>query len=683
MKRRKFRTRTKKASEDRTRHFFKDHDGDYSNPSNSYSSLEGTIGSADSIEEGSVALGLGVAICVEAKKWLFGLALQIKQPPSSQRWRRRRHLQFCCSSPLLERQKWVNRIWEAVHRPTADSSAASSSAGDADESASVSGSNKSSKMARSESIRTILSVDSAASASSNGSRSTVFVPPIADIPDIGSGDESTTSSSGYLGVPREPIVRAGRAPSHRLEQGPGRGRGRRRVDTRARSRRLGLVPARTRPIRARIHPTHTPTLRQAPGPEHTRVTSPAPRRRPTHTSDFTRSQTDTTTRTQTTGTGVRRRPSLVSSHHTGTVDDSVISGGEYVYPGDPRVIAGPRRGMGARRGSMGEIDEGYRLSASSGGSDDVFLSADSRSVHSGSSGTSGSGSGNTRGSMHYPPLPPSSISSVSTERYPPLPPSTVSSEYYPPLPPSSVSASQSSPSVSDVSSLSFSTSSSTLPHLEPLTPYQNSEESSDAATPMSLAFSSASSASVSAPSPIESEAPSSYYEEPSALSKSMSETSLTSSSNLTPLSRALSSLCSWGRASSGTHESSILVPSPSVGSVALHDAPDTSGETSFLRPTESFSSFDRLSTIPRSKPPPLIAPANDGVALPPTTRKIPAIHTPAVAGRAPALVLAIRRPTCSSEMDLLVLGVTPSSVLSLPLFAFAPFQLPLASSPNG
>jgi hypothetical protein len=30
----------------------------------------------------------------------------------------------------------------------------------------------------------------------------------------------------------------------------------------------------------------------------------------------------------------------VSSHHTGTVDDSVIAGGEYVYPGDPRAITG-------------------------------------------------------------------------------------------------------------------------------------------------------------------------------------------------------------------------------------------------------------------------------------------------------------------------------------------------------
>ncbi|KAJ6553738.1 hypothetical protein DFH09DRAFT_1495308 [Mycena vulgaris] len=196
----------------------------------------------------------------------------------------------------------------------------------------------------------------------------------------------------------------------------------------------------------------------------------------------------------------------------------------------------------------------------------------------------------------YPPLPPSSVSS-----YPPLPPSTASSEQYPPLPASTISASSSS--VSEISSLSFSTNSTSLPHLEPPTPYESSEESSDVATPMSLAFSSVSSVLVSGPSPIESRAaPLTLYEAPSELSRTMSETSLTSSSNLTPLSRALSSLRSWGRASSGTYESSILGASPSVGSIALHDAPDTSGETSFLRPTESISSFDRLSTIPGSIP---------------------------------------------------------------------------------
>jgi hypothetical protein len=40
----------------------------------------------------------------------------------------------------------------------------------------------------------------------------------------------------------------------------------------------------------------------------------------------------------------------------------------------------------------------------------------------------------------------------------------------------------------------------------------------------------------------------------------------------------------------------LAVLSPSVGSIALHNAPDQSGETSFLRPTESLS-WDRMSTI--------------------------------------------------------------------------------------
>ncbi|KAJ6590661.1 hypothetical protein DFH09DRAFT_1307196 [Mycena vulgaris] len=174
----------------------------------------------------------------------------------------------------------------------------------------------------------------------------------------------------------------------------------------------------------------------------------------------------------------------------------------------------------------------------------------------------------------YPPLPPSSVSS-----YLPLPPSTVSSEqYHPPLPASTIFASSSS--VSEISSLSFSTNSTSLPHLEPPTPYESSEESSDVATPMSLAFSSVSSMSMSGPSPIESRvAPSTLYEAPSELSRTI-----------------------WGRASRGTYKSSILAASPSVGSIALHDAPDTSGETSFLWPTESISSFDRLSTIPGSIP---------------------------------------------------------------------------------
>ncbi|KAG5645171.1 hypothetical protein DXG03_006795 [Asterophora parasitica] len=137
---------------------------------------------------------------------------------------------------LLERQKWVNRLWEAVNRPIAmpDSSSVTRSP--------------------TGSIRTILSIDSRTSTSSTGSRSTVYVPPLRSlpsIPDFASNVSSTSSKSG----------------------------------------------------------------------------------------------------------GLSRRTSLVSSHHTRTVDDSVIYNQEYVYPGDPRAIQPSRTGSLLRRsGSMTDLD---------------------------------------------------------------------------------------------------------------------------------------------------------------------------------------------------------------------------------------------------------------------------------------------------------------------------------------
>ena len=57
--------------------------------------------------------------------------------------------------------------------------------------------------------------------------------------------------------------------------------------------------------------------------------------------------------------GTRRRTSLVSSHHTRTVDDTVISNSEYIYPGDSRAIH-PVRGNSLRRsGSMTDLDEEF------------------------------------------------------------------------------------------------------------------------------------------------------------------------------------------------------------------------------------------------------------------------------------------------------------------------------------
>lgn len=54
-----------------------------------------------------------------------------------------------------------------------------------------------------------------------------------------------------------------------------------------------------------------------------------------------------------------RHLSFVSSHHTGTVDDTVIHNDGYVYPGDRRVIA-PSRGNSLRRtGSMTDMDSEF------------------------------------------------------------------------------------------------------------------------------------------------------------------------------------------------------------------------------------------------------------------------------------------------------------------------------------
>ncbi len=54
-----------------------------------------------------------------------------------------------------------------------------------------------------------------------------------------------------------------------------------------------------------------------------------------------------------------RQLSFASSHHTGTVDDTVIHNDGYVYPGDRRVIA-PSRGNSLRRtGSMTDMDSEF------------------------------------------------------------------------------------------------------------------------------------------------------------------------------------------------------------------------------------------------------------------------------------------------------------------------------------
>jgi len=53
-------------------------------------------------------------------------------------------------------------------------------------------------------------------------------------------------------------------------------------------------------------------------------------------------------------------PSIVSSHHTRTVDDTGIQNQEYAYPGEPRVIPPSRRNTRRRSGLMMDLDEEFR-----------------------------------------------------------------------------------------------------------------------------------------------------------------------------------------------------------------------------------------------------------------------------------------------------------------------------------
>lgn len=83
------------------------------------------------------------------------------------------------------------------------------------------------------------------------------------------------------------------------------------------------------------------------------------------------------------GSGARLRPStLISSYHSRTVDDTVIDGDEYVYPGDSRAIPSRRTStrMSLRRsGSMTDLGSDALQSNRSSGlndeSDDQFFTA--------------------------------------------------------------------------------------------------------------------------------------------------------------------------------------------------------------------------------------------------------------------------------------------------------------------
>ncbi|EMD36982.1 hypothetical protein CERSUDRAFT_95250 [Gelatoporia subvermispora B] len=57
-----------------------------------------------------------------------------------------------------------------------------------------------------------------------------------------------------------------------------------------------------------------------------------------------------------TRSGVSRRPSLASAHHTRATDDAAVSNQGYLYPGDPRVIAPSRSSSLRRTSSLTDLD---------------------------------------------------------------------------------------------------------------------------------------------------------------------------------------------------------------------------------------------------------------------------------------------------------------------------------------
>ncbi|KAI3615275.1 hypothetical protein WG66_003436 [Moniliophthora roreri] len=214
---------------------------------------------------------------------------------------------LACES-LVERQRWLGRIWEAINNPPTPSlSRAPSLTPSFARSRSPAGS-----------IRTIQSVESrstassASSSASAGSRSTVFIPHIADVPEMSGIDDMYASESD-------------------------RGRG---------------------------SPKKTPS---SSGSSNGKYVS------------FSDQDTDI----------VSRRPStFMSSHHSRTVDDTVISGDDYIYPGDSRAIRGRRTSTRLRRsGSMTDLGSDFQsnrryVGSSAEEEDDQFFTAGSSTQQS-------------------------------------------------------------------------------------------------------------------------------------------------------------------------------------------------------------------------------------------------------------------------------------------------------------
>ncbi|KAJ7018552.1 hypothetical protein C8F04DRAFT_1327379 [Mycena alexandri] len=253
----------------------------------------------------------------------------------------------------------------------------------------------------------------------------------------------------------------------------------------------------------------------------------------------------------------------------------------------------------------------------------------------------------------YLPLPPST---VLYEQYPPPPPLRVSSkseEQYPPLPrypaalAATVSAFTRSSSASTVSSLSFSTRSSSRTSSRPR-PFRVQMNLRTSRRRLHVQFSSPSSVTVSAPSPIESHgAPSTTYE-----LSSMDETSLTSSSNLMAFSRALSSV----RMSTIPRSvASLMAPSERApSSSSLSEVPMQAGfgfwsESSSLGRTLSVltqSSFLSDSTAPSPSP------------SPPPLPESPSTHSPSSPGPS--------RPPSPSSLSLRTHEASGSVSISIP-----------------
>ncbi|KAF8165114.1 hypothetical protein B0H34DRAFT_687850 [Crassisporium funariophilum] len=110
---------------------------------------------------------------------------------------------------------------------------------------------------------------------------------------------------------------------------------------------------------------------------------------------------------------------------------------------------------------------------------------------------------------------------------------------------------------------------------------------------------------------------------PGSVATSLSA-SLPLSHNPTPMQSTIESPQKWESTTNNSYESSILQPSSSVLSIALQEA-DTSFETSFMRPSGSASSWDRMSTIP---PFPPQSPLSPVPALPPSISSATDVTTP-------------------------------------------------------